>query len=90
MTTCWKEKIEYAMKKRDETFADLESCTLSDIQLKAEFDGGYGVIEGLPFTAWTAKAVYFPACYDGAEWVGSVSRHPDGQATEHQGGGGEP
>jgi hypothetical protein len=31
--------------------------------------------------------VYFPACYDGAEWVGSVSRNPDGKATRHQGGG---
>ena len=27
----------------------------------------------------------FPA--DGAEWVGSVSRNPDGKPTEHQGGG---
>lgn len=87
MSTCWKELIKEEMKERNETFADLESCTLSDGQLTTQFDNGYGGKEGVPFTAWTAKTVYFPMCYDGAEWVGSVSRHPDGQATKHQGGG---
>ena len=75
------------MEYRDETFADLESCTLSDGQLTTQFNNDYGSKKGVPFTAWTARTVYFPVCYDGAEWVGSVSRHPDGQATEHQGGG---
>lgn len=88
MDTCWKELIQEEMKERNETFADLESCTLSDGQLTTQFDSDISAgIEGVPFTAWTAKTVYFPVRYDGAEWVGSVSRHPDGQATEHQGGG---
>ena len=42
--------------------------------------------EGKPFTIWTANTVYFPVVYDGAEWVGSVSRNPDGKPTDHQGG----
>ena len=84
--TNWKELLEEEMKERNENFADLESCTLSDGQLEEKFFAGYGGTGGLPFTAWTAKTVYFPVCYDGAAWAGSVSRHPDGQATEHQGG----
>lgn len=31
--------------------------------------------------------VYFPLCYDGSEWVGSVSRNPNGVSTMHLGGG---
>lgn len=87
MDTCWKKLIENEMKERNETFADLESCTLSSAQLTAGFNSDFGAVQGVPFTAWTAKTVYFPVCYDGAEWVGSVSRHPDGKATEHIGGG---
>lgn len=83
----WRAGLIEAMQERGETFADLESITLTDAELDAEFDAGYGGTEGKPFTAWTAKTVYFPICYDGAEWVGSVSRHPDGKPTDHQGGG---
>ena len=83
----WKELLEYAMKKRGEKLADLEANTLTEADMVKEFDSGYGGTEGVPFTAWSAKTVYFPICYDGVEWVGSVSRHPDGKPTEHQGGG---
>lgn len=83
----WKELLEYAMCERGETLADLEANTLTEVGMVKEFDSDYGGTEGVPFTAWTAKTVYFPICYDGAEWVGCVSRHPDGKPTEHQGGG---
>ena len=83
----WKKMLKDAMQERGETLADLETNTLTDADMVKEFDSGYGGTEGVPFTAWTAKTVYFPICYDGAEWVGSVSRHPDGKPTEHQGGG---
>jgi hypothetical protein len=83
----WKELIEEAMAKRGETLADLEFNTLTDDEMVREFDSSYGCTEGVAFTAWTVKSVYFPICYDGAEWVGSVSRHPDGKPTKHQGGG---
>lgn len=82
----WKDLIEEAMQERDETLADLESNTLSDADMLKEFNSGCCGTGGAPFTAWTAKTVYFPICHDGAEWVGSVSRHPDGKPTEHQGG----
>lgn len=83
----WKVLLEAAMKDRGESMSDLEANTLTDAELAKEFDSGYGGTEGAPFTAWTSKTVYFPLCYDGYEWVGSVSRHPDGKPTEHQGGG---
>ena len=82
----WKELLEETMQLRGETLADLVACTLTDAEMAAEFDDGYGGSEGLPFTAWTANTVYFPIVYDGAEWVGSVSRNPDGKPTSHQGG----
>lgn len=85
--TTWRADITAALAQRGETWADVEACTLSDEQLDKVFDSGYGAEEGSPFTVWTPKAVYFPACYDGSEWVASVSRHPDGFPTAHIGGG---
>lgn len=83
----WKELLKDAMEERDETMTDLEACTLTDAEMLERFDSGFGAIKGVPFTAWTANTVYFPVAYCGCEWVGSVSRHPDGKPTEHQGGG---
>ena len=83
----WKEMIEEEMKSRGETLSDIEQNTLTDSEMIEKFYSGYGGTGGNPFTVWTAKTVYFPVCYDGAEWVGSVSRHPDGKPTSHQGGG---
>ena len=51
-----------------------------------EFDGGYGCSEGCHFTAWGGKYVYFPAVYDGSEWISFVPRNPCLQATSHVGG----
>ena len=85
--TTWEELLAIAMEDRSESMADLESSTLTDAEMAEEFDSGRGGTKGKPFTAWTAKTVYFPICYDGSQWVGSVSRHPDGKPTEPQGGG---
>ena len=57
-----------------------------DLDLDKKFDAGYGSPEGEPFTLWTKDRVYFPICYDGAEWVCSVPRNPCDIATEHMGG----
>lgn len=84
--TTWRKQIEAAMKKRNESFNDMQAITLTEAELDEDFDNWYGSEEGKPFTAWTKNTVYFPVCYDGAEWVGSVSRNPDGKSTEHQGG----
>ena len=82
----WKKELGYEMKTRGETLEDIEANTMTEEEMTKEFDSGFGETEGIPFTVWTAKTVYFPVCYDGAEWVGSVSRNPDGKPTDHQGG----
>jgi hypothetical protein len=51
-----------------------------------EFNGGYGCSNGCHFTAWGGKYVYFPAVYDGSEWIAFVPRNPCLQATSHVGG----
>lgn len=84
--TTWEEQILKEMKNVGETFQDLVSCTLSNRELLKEFDSGFGGSEGLAFTLWTSNRVYFPVVYDGAEWVSSVSRNPDGKPTCHVGG----
>ncbi len=70
-----------------EAFEEIIFCTLSDEQMKVEFDDGYGIEKGVPFTAWSEDRVFFPICYDGSEWVGSAPRCPCGESLEHQGGG---
>lgn len=75
------------MPTHNESFADIEAHTFAEGELDIEFYPGYGGEEGVPFTVWTKNRVYFPACYDGSEWVVSVSRNPDGVRTEHVGGG---
>ena len=84
--TTWIEELENALKGNGETWADVESNTMSEEEMSVKFDDGYGDAEGCPFTVWTRNNVYFPVCYDGQERVGSVSRNPDGKPTRHQGG----
>lgn len=83
--TTWRELISDAMSYRGETWDDVEASVGAE-SFDVVFDAGYGGEEGKPFTVWTAKRVYFPACYDGSEWCASVSRVPDGKATKHIGG----
>ena len=85
--TSWKVELSCAMESHGETWDDVEKCTLSQEELEEKFDNDYGGTEGHPFTLWTHKYVYFPLCYDGAEWVGSAPRNPNGIALHHQGGG---
>jgi len=61
--------------------------TLSEEDLDTEFDNGFGGVEGLPSTAWSERYVYFPICYDGAEWVGRAPRNTCEEVTHHVGGG---
>lgn len=82
----WFELLSDAMSEHGEAWEDVASCTLSDADLHVPFDTGYGGSRGKAFTLWTTNRAYFPAVYDGAEWVESVSRHPDGVATHHVGG----
>jgi len=85
--TTWDALISAEMDKHSETWADVEACTLSRDQLFKSFDAGFGGTCGEPFTLWTDCRVYFPVQYDGAEWVGSAPRNPNGIPTPHVGGG---
>lgn len=84
--TTWRKEFEDVFKSTGDSF-ETTKFTLSPEELDVEFDAGYGGTEGKPFTAWSKKYVYFPACYDGAEWVAYVSRVPNGEATDHIGSG---
>jgi hypothetical protein len=83
----WKKLIEEAFEDSGDTWADVISNTMSEEQMLVEFYNGFGGTNGIPFTIWTERFVYFPAQYDGAEWVEWVSRNPNGNATYHIGGG---
>lgn len=84
--TTWQEHLKEAMAYHNETEKDIVESTFSMTEFTKPFDDGYGGTEGDPFTLWTKSRVYFPVCYDGSEWISSVSRNPDGVPTRHVGG----
>lgn len=83
----WKMMLKEVLAANGESWDDVVANTMTEEEMGKEFNNGYGCTNGCPFTVWTKTSVYFPVCYDGAEWVGSVSRNPDGKPTDHQGGG---
>ena len=85
VSTTWRKQLTELFEKTGDTFENLV-ITLTDYELDEEFDDASARLEGNPFTAWSDKYVYFPACYDGGEWVAYVSRNPDGEPTGHIGG----
>lgn len=83
----WETLIQEEMDfKTKESLDDIVFVWPSRECLREEFDAGYGVSNGTPFTAWSKSWVYFPVTYDGSESVGSVPRFPCEIATEHLGG----
>ena len=82
--TTWRQMFVDVLRITGDSLDDL-TLTLTDAELDVEFDCSYGGAEGKPFTAWSERYVYFPASYDGSEWIAFVSRHPDGKPTEHIG-----
>ena len=82
----WKKLIENEMERNNESFDDIEYCTLSPEELDKKFDAGFGCVDGEPFTVWTKNRVYFPTSYDGAEDCASVSKIIDKNPTQHIGG----
>ena len=84
--TTWERKLRDAFGETGDDFEKVV-CTLEDEEMKRQFDDGYGGQNGSPFTAWGENYVYFPVCYDGAEWVGYVPRNPCDIETPHWGGG---
>jgi hypothetical protein len=84
----WRELITKTMSRFDENFEDVvHSVSENDNWLDINFDNGYGLAEGQPFTLWTKNRVYFPVQYDGSEWVESVPRNPNQEVKSHIGGG---
>ena len=84
MNTTWRKELAVMMESNMDLCDYV--CTLSEEEMDIVFDDGFGLEEGLAFTAWTDDYVYFPLCYDGSEWVGSVPRNPKLVSTRHQGG----
>jgi len=85
--TTWRKLIEEEIKLNKDSWSDIEYYTPKDGKwLDYLFDDSYGKIQGEKFTLWTKTRVYFPACYEGVEWVSSVSRNPDDKPTVHIGG----
>lgn len=77
----WRQELAETMAANDDpgpaTVAPDESV------LDVEFDDGWGSVEGPAILAWTADYVYFPACYDGSEWLSSVPRNPRPEGQGH-------
>ncbi len=84
--TTWRKELEKEFEKNGDDFSKIKT-TLTEKELSTEFNSDYGGEEGVPFTAWGEKFVYFPICYDGSEWVGSAPRNPCKIKLCHQGGG---
>jgi len=81
----WYDFLKEAFEDTGDNFAEMIT-TLSKEERYKNFNRGYGGSEGLPFTAWGQKYVYFPVVYDGSEWVGWAPRDPCDEKTDHVGG----
>jgi hypothetical protein len=86
MIITWRKAVTAAMKQNGETWADVIGEAPPEKGWSRRFDNGFGGVNGKPFTLWTNNRVYFPACYDGAEWVASVPRNPCAERVDHVGG----
>ena|SRR3990172_3728886 len=80
----WKDMLNSALKRNGESWSDVVFNTMAEEEMAKKFYTGFGIVEGCPFTVWTKNSVYFPLQYEGSEWVGRVSRNPDGNPTIHQ------
>lgn len=74
----WKELLDEAFTSSGDSWQDVEFNSMTQEQMEKEFYDGYGAIEGCAFGIWTKNFVYFPAVYDGAEWVDWIPRNPCG------------
>lgn len=103
MNVTWRQLILLEMENHHETWDDVvdsvmavqyyewetESEFAHEPSFDRSFNNDYGGTNGDWFTVWTTNFVYFPVCYDGAEWAGSVQRNPVEPkiANKHVGGG---
>lgn len=66
---------------------NLVAVAPGEYAIDVPFDSGYGGTEGPDFLAWSETRVFFPVCYDGAEYVGDAPRNPTDKGQSHVGGG---
>lgn len=85
--TTWRELITDEMEIHGDSWDGpvRVAATRGPESLDEIFNADYGRINGGSFTVWTQRRVYFPLVYDGAEWCGSVPRHPCDEPMPHQG-----
>ena len=82
----WCELLLVALHAQNETTADIVNTAPAGTEwLHVEFKPRAWQLEGCPFTVWTKTRVYFPVTDRLSEWVGSVPRAPNDEATPHQG-----
>lgn len=88
MKTTWRDQIAEQMEHHDESWDDVVGFAIDGGKpsFDVAFDDGFGSANGLPFTLWTNRRVYFPVVYDGVEWCASVPRDVCDEATAHVGG----
>ncbi len=84
--TTWRKELETVFSQYDDSFENVIDYSPKDSKwLDFYFDDYSKEIEGNSFTIWTKKRVYFPVSSNGQESVGSVSRYPDNNSTDHFG-----
>lgn len=81
----WREALAEAMRSRDDP-GPVEAYAPDETAFDVEFDDGWGSANGPSVLAWTECHVYFPVCYDGAEWMASAPRNPQPDGQWHVGG----
>jgi hypothetical protein len=82
--TTWRQELETAMEGHDP--GPVVAVAPNEDVLDVHFNGGYGSAKGPDVLIWTERNVYFPAVYDGAEWLGSAPRNPQAEGQSHEGG----
>ena len=83
--TTWRTKLAYAMKSSDDPGPVIAYAPDDAETFDVEFDNSWGSLNGPPMLAWTERNVYFPICYDGAEWIESAPRNPQPKGQWHVG-----
>jgi len=82
--TTWRKALEEEMRDLSDSGPVL-AVAPDDAAFDVEFDDDYGSPRGPRVLAWTETRVYFPVCYDGAEWLSSAPRNPGDEGQGHVG-----
>lgn len=86
MGTTWRKLINKAFEENQDSWENVEGCTLSEKELDQGFDNSFGKINGKRFSLWTKEFTYFPVIYEGGVVLGYTPRNPCEMKTPHQGG----